>query len=86
MEPNCNHSERRRLYSKDFICHCFGYNYIESRSREGRWLLTAVGGASAVPAGGGLVTLAPGQLRHQPAGTMTGARGASLEVGSAWRG
>jgi len=27
-----------------------------------------------------LVTATPGQLGHQPAGTMTGARGASLEV------
>ena len=32
-----------------------------------------------MPAGGGLVTLALGQLRHHPAGTMTGARGASLD-------
>jgi hypothetical protein len=27
-----------------------------------------------------LVTAAPGRLGHQPAGTMTGTRGASLEV------
>jgi hypothetical protein len=27
-----------------------------------------------------LVTATPGQLGHQPAGTMTGARGASLEM------
>jgi hypothetical protein len=41
--------------------------------------VTRFGGASAVPAGVGLVTLAFGQLRHHPAGTKTGARGASLD-------
>ena len=51
----------------------------ESRSRKGHRPATPAGGASAVPAGGGLVTLAPGRFRHHPAGTMTGARGASLD-------
>ena len=34
--------------------------------------MTAVGGASAVPAGGGSSLLLPGGFGHQPAGTMTG--------------
>ena len=38
--------------------------------------VTAAGGASAVPAGGGSSLLLPGGFGHQPAGTMTGARGA----------
>jgi hypothetical protein len=37
-------------------------------------------GASAVPAGRPIQP-APGRFGHQPAGIMTGARGASLEVG-----
>jgi hypothetical protein len=39
--------------------------------------VTAVGGASAVPAGG--PSLALGRLGHRPAGTMTGVRSASLD-------
>ena len=38
--------------------------------------VTAAGEASAVPAGGGSSLLLPGGFGHQPAGTMTGARGA----------
>ena len=40
--------------------------------------VTAAGGASAVPAGEASSASFPGGFGHQPAGTMTGTRGASL--------
>jgi hypothetical protein len=43
--------------------------------------VTTVGGASAVPAGGGSSLPFPGGFGHQPAGTMTGVRGARCNRG-----
>ena len=48
----------------------------ETRSREGRQQATPAGGASAVPAGGGSSPRSRAASGHQPAGTMTGTRGA----------
>jgi hypothetical protein len=42
--------------------------------------MTLASGARDGSRGWRLVTVTPGRLGHQPAGTMTGARGASLEV------
>ena len=42
--------------------------------------MTPHGGAGGGARGWRLVTATPGRPGHQPAGTMTGARGASLEV------
>ena len=61
-------------------------NRHESRSREGRRPVTPVGGASAVPAGVGSSPAHSGGSGIMPAGTMTGVRGASLELGAALAG
>jgi hypothetical protein len=42
--------------------------------------MTLASGARVGSRGRRLVTATPGRPGHQPAGTMTGARGASLEV------
>ena len=42
--------------------------------------MTLASGAGFGARGWRLVTVTPGRPWHQPAGTMTGARGASLEV------
>src|ERR1700691_1282046 len=47
---------------------------------QGRWSMTLASGARDGSRGWRLVTVTPGRPGHQPAGTMTGARGASLEV------
>src|SRR5271163_1063287 len=47
---------------------------------QGRYAVTPHGGARLGSRGRRLVTATPGRLGHQPAGTMTGVRGASLEV------
>ena len=47
---------------------------------QGRYAVTPHGGAGGGARGWRLVTATPGRPGHQPAGTMTGARGASLEV------
>jgi hypothetical protein len=43
--------------------------------------VTTAGGASAVPAGGGSSLPFPGGFGYQPAGTMTGVRGARCNRG-----
>ena len=48
--------------------------------------MTAVGGASAVPAGKGSSPLLSGGLGIMPAGTMTGTRGARCNRVRRWRG
>src|SRR5580658_3816376 len=47
---------------------------------QGRYAVTPHGGARVGSRGRRFVTSALGQPGHQPAGTMTGVRGASLEV------
>ena len=47
---------------------------------QGRYAVTPHGGAGGGARAWWLVTATPGRPGHQPAGTMTGARGASLEV------
>ena len=47
---------------------------------QGRHAVTPHGGARVGSRGRRLVTATPGRPGHQPAGTMTGVRGASLEV------
>src|ERR1700691_1190983 len=47
---------------------------------QGRCAVTPQGGAGGGARAWRLVTATPGRPGHQPAGTMTGARGASLEV------
>ncbi len=47
---------------------------------QGRWSMTLASGTGCGARGWRLVTVTPGRPGHQPAGTMTGARGASLEV------
>src|SRR5271168_2348169 len=47
---------------------------------QGRYAVTPHGGARVGSRGRRFVTAAPGRPGHQPAGTMTGVRGASLEV------
>src|ERR1700691_1257605 len=47
---------------------------------QGRRAVTPQDGAGCGARGWRLVTAAPGRPGHQPAGTMTGARGASLDV------
>ena len=47
---------------------------------QGRWSMTLASGAGCGARAWRLVTAIPGRPGHQPAGTMTGARGASLEV------
>ena len=64
----------------------FGGNYWSRTARrtkrvhlavlQGRRAVTLSGGASCGARGRRLVTDVPGRLGHQPAGTMTGARGA----------
>src|SRR6202522_877268 len=47
---------------------------------QGRWSMPLASGTGGGARGWRLVTVTPGRPGHQPAGTMTGARGASLEV------
>ena len=47
---------------------------------QGRYAVTPQDGAGCGARGWRLVTATPGRPGHQPAGTMTGVRGASLEV------
>ena len=47
---------------------------------QGRCAVTPQDGAGGGARAWRLVTATPGRPGHQPAGTMTGARGASLEV------
>src|ERR1700723_2946548 len=47
---------------------------------QGRHAVTPRGGARVGSRGRRLVTATPGRPGHQPAGTMTGVRGASLDV------
>src|ERR1700733_3497908 len=47
---------------------------------QGRYAVTPHSGAGCGARAWRLVTAAPGRPGHQPAGTMTGARGASLDV------
>ena len=51
----------------------------KSRPRKGRQPVTPTDGAGAVPAGGGSSLPLPGDPGIDPAGIMTGARGASLK-------
>jgi hypothetical protein len=54
-------------------------NKGRSRPRKGRQPVTPTDGAGAVPAGGGSSPSLPGDPGIDPAGIMTGARGASLK-------
>jgi hypothetical protein len=58
----------------------------ESRSRKGRRPRDCGWRGECGARGLWLVTLAPGRLGHHPAGTRTGARGASLDWDRFWRG
>ena len=58
----------------------------QSRSRKGRRPGDAGWRSECGARGRRLVTSAPGRLGHQPAGTMTGTRGASLQPGPALAG
>ena len=82
------------VFSDDFdlvlLDNCPVFRYYcatnQSRSREGRQPGDSGGRSECGARGQGLVTFALGRLGHQPAGTITGVRGARCKRGRRWRG